>query len=106
MLGFDFSRMESAKGTLKYDAANLMQFIDPASPGAMKKVYAELVKMHPGAVSLDEQENLMLDGTGDGYIGVRPLDRSEDWANAPSGYCWQWMWYNEAHPGPNGETGQ
>jgi hypothetical protein len=104
MLGFDFSRFESAKGSLKYDAANIMQGIDPASPGAMQQVYDQMVKLHSGAVSLDKDGNLMLDGTADGYIGVRPLDRSEDWANAPSGYVWQWMAYNEAHPGPNGET--
>lgn len=103
MLGFDFNRFESAKGTLKYDAANIMQGIDPSSPGAMQKAYEEMAKLHPGDVSLDQDGNLMLDGTADGYIGVRPLDRSEDWANAPSGYVWQWMAYNEAHPGPNGE---
>jgi hypothetical protein len=103
MLGFDFSRMESARGSLKYDAAALMQGIDPSSPGAMQAVFDQLIKLHPGAYSLDAQNNLMLDGTADGYIGVRPLNRNENWDNAPSGYCWQWMGYNEAHPGPNGE---
>lgn len=103
MLGFDYGRFESAKGSLKYDAANIMQGIDPGSPGAMQKAYQELLKLHPGEVSLDKDGNLMLDGTADGYIGVRPLNRSENWDNAPSGYVWQWMAYNEAHPGPNGE---
>ena len=104
MLGFDFSRMESARGSLKYDAAALMQGIDPGSPGAMQAVFDELIKLHPGEYSLDEQNNLMLDGTADGYIGVRPVNRSENWDNAPSGYVWQWLGYNEAHPGPNGEV--
>lgn len=104
MLGFDYSRFESAKGSLKYDAANIMQGIDPSAPGAMQKAFEQLQKLHPGAVSLDKDGNLMLDGTADGYIGVRPLNRSENWDNAPSGYVWQWMAYNEAHPGPNGET--
>jgi hypothetical protein len=103
MLGFDFSRFDSAKGSLKYDAANIMQGIDPSQPGAMQKAYDALVALHPGEVSLDKDGNLMLDGTADGYIGVRPLNRSENWDNAPSGYVWQWMAYNDAHPGPNGE---
>ncbi len=103
MLGFDYGRFESAKGSLKYDAANLMQGIDPSAPGAMQKTFEQMQKLHPGAVSLDKDGNLMLDGTADGYIGVRPLNRSENWDNAPSGYVWQWMAYNEAHPGPNGE---
>jgi hypothetical protein len=104
MYGFDFSRMDSAKGTLKYDAANLMQAIDPSSAGAMQKVYDEMVKLHPGQVSLDKDGNLMLDGTADGYIGVRP----ENWANGGGSWTgqdvWQWFSYNAAHPGPNGET--
>jgi hypothetical protein len=104
MLGFDYNRFESAKGTLKYDAANIMQGIDPSSSDAMQTAYTQLAALHPGEVSLDSDGNLMLDGTADGYIGVRPLDRSEDWSNAPSGYVWQWMAYNEAHPGPAGET--
>jgi hypothetical protein len=103
MLGFDFSRFESAKGSLKYDAANIMQTIDPSQAGAMQKAYDELVKLHPGEVSLDKDGNLMLDGTADGYIGIRPLDRSESWTNPASGWCWQWMAYNSAHSGPNGE---
>ncbi len=103
MLGFDFSRFDSAQGTLKYDAANIMQGINPNDPNAMQTAYDELVKLHPGEVSLDADGNLMLNGTADGYIGIRPLDRSEDWSNPPSGYVWQWMAYNAAHPGPNGE---
>jgi len=104
MLGFDFSRMESARGSLKYDAAALMQGIDPNSPSAMQAVFDELNKLHPGAYALDAQNNLMLDGTADGYIGVRPINRNENWDAAPSGYVWQWMGYNEAHPGPRGEV--
>ena len=103
MLGFDFSRMESARGTLKYDAARVMQAVNPDEPGAMQKVYQILNQMHPGEYRLDEQENLFLESTADGYIGVRPLDRSENWENPPSGRIWQWMCYNTAHPGPNGE---
>jgi hypothetical protein len=103
MLGFDYSRFDSAKGSLKYDAANIMQGIDPSQAGAMQKAYDTLVKLHPGEVSLDKDGNLMLDGTADGYIGIRPLNRSENWDNPPSGYVWQWMAYNEAHPGPHGE---
>jgi len=103
MLGFDSSRFESARGSLKYDAANIMQGIDPSQAGAMQKAYDELVKLHPGEVSLDKEGNLMLDGTADGYIGIRPLNRSENWESAPSGYAWQWMAYNDAHPGPHGE---
>ena len=104
MLGFDYGRFENARGSLKYDAANLMQGINPGEPGAMQKVYEQLVKLHPGQVSIDKDGNLMLDGTADGYIGVRPIDRSENWDAAPSGYVWQWMAYNDAHPGPNGEV--
>jgi hypothetical protein len=104
MLGFDFGRMESARGSLKYDAAALMQGIDPSSPGAMQAIFEQLNKLHPGAYSLDAQNNLMLDGTADGYIGVRPVNRNENWDNAPSGYVWQWMGYNDAHPGPSGEV--
>jgi hypothetical protein len=103
MLGFDYSRFESAKGSIKYDAANIMQGIDPNDPDAMKKVYEQMIKIHPGEVSLDKDGNLMLDSTADGYIGVRPLNRDEDWNNPPSGRVWQWHAYNAAHPGPNGE---
>jgi hypothetical protein len=104
MTGFDYSRFETATGSLKYDAANIMQGIDPASPGAMQRVYQQVSAMHPGEVSLDSDGNLTLDGTGEGYIGIRPLDRSEDWDNPPSGFVWQWMAYNSSTPGPNGET--
>ena len=100
MLGFDFSRMESARGSLKYDAAALMQGIDPSSPGAMQAIFEQLNQLHPGAYSLDDHNDLMLDGTADGYIGVRPANRDEDWDNPPSGYVWQWMWYNSDHPEP------
>src|SRR3954465_1156621 len=35
--GFDTSRAQSAAGTLKYDAYNVLQRYDPADPASMKK---------------------------------------------------------------------
>ena len=49
----------------------------------------------------------MLTGTADGYIGARPQDRSNNWTDYSANNPWEWQWmaYNQAHPGPNGETG-
>jgi hypothetical protein len=108
MLGFDFSRMQSAAGTLKYDAASVLQGIDPNDPNAWATAKAALEALHPGAYQFDDaNENILLTGgvgnTSDaaaGYIGIRPLDRS----NPSGGNAWQWMAYNSSVPGPNGET--
>jgi hypothetical protein len=105
MHGFNFDRFESAKGSTKYDAANIMQGIDPNDPDATQKLFQQMQILHPGASSLHAVHgDLMLNGAADGYIGRRPLDRSENWDNAPSGYVWQWMAYNDSHLGPNGEN--
>jgi hypothetical protein len=101
--GFDASRATSAAGTLKYDAYNVLQNYDPRDPTAMKSAYAVLNTMHPGQYELDSQDNLMLTGTADGYIGARPANRESDWANRDQEWSWDWMSYNAAHPGPNGE---
>jgi hypothetical protein len=69
----------------------------------MKKVHEEMQKLYPGATSLDIHNDLMLDGTADGYVGRRPINREEDWSNPPSGWAWQWMAYNTDHIGPAGE---
>ena len=102
-LGFDASRAQSAAGTLKYDAYNVLQNYDPRDPDAIKQAYAALNIMHPGQYELDSQDNLMLTGTADGYIGARPVNRDSDWTNRQQDWSWQWMGYNSAHPGPNGE---
>ena len=53
--GFDESRAESAKGTLKYDAYNVLKKYDPADPESMTKAFAELDALHPGQYELDER---------------------------------------------------
>ena len=68
-LGFDASRSVTAVGTLKYDAYNVLKNLDPRDPAAMKNAYAQLNALHPGQYELDAQDNLMLTGTADGYIG-------------------------------------
>ena len=103
MLGFNFDLIKPGTGSTKYDAAMLLQYYDPADPDAMKKVHAEMERLTPGSTSLDIHNDLMLDGTADGYIGRRPLNRDEDWSNPPSGWVWQWMAYNHDHIGPAGE---
>lgn len=108
-LGFDSSRVGapgvagSAAGSLKYDAYNVLKNYDPRDPNAMKQAFAELNALHPGQYELDAQDNLMLTGTADGYIGARPLNRDSDWNNRNQDWAWQWHGYNAAHPGPNGE---
>jgi hypothetical protein len=101
--GFDASRAQSAAGTLKYDAYNVLQRYDPADPTTMRKAFDELSAIHPGQYELDSQDNLMLTGTADGYIGARPNDRNSDWTNRNQPWNWSWMAYNVAHPGPKGE---
>jgi hypothetical protein len=101
--GFDASRAVSAAGSLKYDAYNVLQRFDPTDPTSMKRAFQELSVVHPGQYELDSQDNLMLTGTADGYIGARPDDRNSDWTNRNQAWNWQWMGYNVAHPGPNGE---
>jgi hypothetical protein len=101
--GFDASRAQSAAGTLKYDAYNVLQRYDPADPTSMHKAFKELDAIHPGQYELDPQDNLMLTGTADGYIGARPNDRNSDWTNRNQPWNWSWMAYNVAHPGPKGE---
>ena len=101
--GFDASRAQSAAGTLKYDAYNVLQRYDPADATSMQKAFKELDDIHPGQYELDPQDNLMLTGTADGYIGARPNDRNSDWTNRNQPWNWSWMAYNVAHPGPKGE---
>ena len=103
-LGFDASRAQSAAGTLKYDAYNVLKSYDPTDPQAMQKAFTVLDGMHPGKFELDAQGNLMLTGTADGYIGARPVNRSSDWTNKNQDWAWQWMAYNTAHVGPAGEV--
>ncbi|MDE3153506.1 MAG: hypothetical protein KGN76_00265 [Acidobacteriota bacterium] len=102
--GFDASRAQSAAGSLKYDAYNVLKKYNPADPTSMQKAYQELNAMHPGQYQLDSSNNLMLTGTADGYIGARPDDRNSDWSNYNQPWNWSWFAYNSAHPGPNGET--
>ena len=102
--GFDASRAQSAAGSLKYDAYNVLQKYNPADPTSMQKAFQELNATHPGQYELDSSNNLMLTGTADGYIGARPNDRSSDWGNSNQPWNWSWFAYNSAHPGPNGET--
>jgi hypothetical protein len=101
--GFDASRAQSAAGTLKYDAYNVLKDYDPRDPAAMRSAFAVLNAMHPGKYELDAQDNLMLTGTADGYIGARPINRDSDWTNRTQDWSWDWFAYNVAHPGPNGE---
>jgi hypothetical protein len=101
--GFDASRAQSAAGSLKYDAYNVLQSYDPHDPAAMRQAFTVLDAMHPGKYELDPQDNLMLTGTADGYIGARPLNRDSDWNNRNQDWGWTWFGYNTAHPGPNGE---
>ncbi len=101
--GFDLGRIDSAKGSLKYDALRVLSNYDPADPASMQKAYAELDKLHPGQYELDKEGNLLLTGTADGYIGARPVDRSSDWENHNQPWSWDWSGYNSAHPGPQGE---
>ncbi|MEQ1868426.1 MAG: hypothetical protein ABL961_00185 [Vicinamibacterales bacterium] len=103
-LGFDASRAQSAIGSLKYDAYNLLQTYDPRDPQAMKQAFAILDAMHPGMYELDVQDNLMLTGTSDGYIGARPDNRDSDWTNRNQSWNWSWFGYNTAHPSPTGEV--
>jgi hypothetical protein len=100
MLGFNGDLIREGTGSTKYDAALILQHYDPNDPTAMQKVYEEMQKLHPGTTSLDIHNDLMLDGTEDGYVGRRPLNRDEDWSNPPSGWVWQWMAYNDDHPVP------
>jgi hypothetical protein len=102
MLGFDFNRFDIT-GCTKYDAARILQYYDPNDPDALTRVQAEMQKLHPGTTSIDKNNDLMLDGTADGYVGRRPLNRDEGWTNPPSGWVWQWMAYNSEHIGPAGE---
>ena len=102
--GFDASRAQSAAGSLKYDAYNVLMRFDPSDPQSMKKAYALLDQMHPGAFELDGQNNLMLTGTADGYIGSRPLGYNGSSWDDSIPKQWQWFAYNVAHPGPDGRT--
>ena len=74
----------------------MLQNYDPNDPdGACRRCTPRCRSCYPGSTSLDIHNDLMLDGTADGYVGRRPLDRSEDWTNPPSGWVWQWMAYND-----------
>lgn len=102
--GFDPSRLDS--NTLKYNAMQVLQHFNPNDPNAMAQAYAYLNAKSPGQYQLDAQGNLMLTGTADGYIGARPIGWGSGGAwQDPNGsnYDWQWLAYNQAHPGPNGE---
>jgi len=102
MLGFDFNRFDIT-GCTKYDAARILQHYDPNDPDALNRVQEEMQRLYPGTTSIDRNNDLMLDGTADGYVGRRPLNRDEGWTNPPSGWVWQWMAYNTEHIGPSGE---
>lgn len=100
LLGFDASRLDSAAGSLKYDAMRVLESLDPNDPGSWAKAKAALEAKHPGQYAFDDtNQNIDLRGTSDGYIGIRPMDRS-----TPSGgNAWQWMAYNNEVRGPSGE---
>jgi hypothetical protein len=102
--GFDASRAESAVGSLKYDAYNVLKNYDPRDTTAMRGAFTALSAAHPGKYELDTQDNLLLTGTSDGYIGARPVNRDSDWSNRAQDWSWDWFSYNAAHPGPNGEV--
>ncbi len=102
--GFDASRAQSAAGSLKYDAYNVLKSLNPADPASMQTAYQQLNAMHPGDYQLDADNNLMLTGTADGYIGARPLGYNGSSWDPSAGWQWSWFAYNAAHPGPNGET--
>jgi hypothetical protein len=103
-MGFEHNRLESARGSMKYDAFHVLKSFDPHDPSSIHRAFTVLDAMHPGMYELDELDNLMLSGTADGYIGARPMNRDLDWNDRSHQWCWQWMHYNEAHPGPNGEV--
>jgi hypothetical protein len=105
--GFDASRLQTAGDSLKYFAMKTLMKYDPNDPNAMKNAYAELNAAKPGQYELDAQDNLMLTGTADGYIGARPQGWGAGgaWFDRGQGnYQWQWLGYNSAHPGPHGEV--
>jgi hypothetical protein len=102
--GFDPSRLDS--NTLKYNAQQVLGSFNPNDPNAMAQAYQILNTRYPGQYELDNQGNLMLTGTADGYIGARPIGWGSGgaWYEPSQGqYDWQWMAYNAAHPGPSGE---
>lgn len=102
--GFDSSRLDS--NTLKYNAMQVLQRFDPNNPNSAKQAFDILNKQSPGQYELDAQGNLMLTGTADGYIGARPVGWGSGgaWYDPGQGaYDWQWLAYNDAHQGPNGE---
>jgi hypothetical protein len=90
MLGFDLSRLQSAASSPKYAFANLAINMAPTDANMVQIA----MQLGSSVGHLDSQNNFMLDGDAGGYIGVR------DRGNGP---MWQWMAYNDAHPGPNGE---
>ena len=69
--GFDPSRLDS--NTLKYNAQQVLGSFNPNDPNAMAQAYQILNTRYPGQYELDNQGNLMLTGTADGYIGARPI---------------------------------
>lgn len=102
--GFDASRLDS--NTLKYNAMKVLQGFDPNSPGASQNAFNVLNAQSPGQYQLDSQGNIMLTGTADGYIGARPVGWGSggSWYEPGQGaYDWQWLAYNDAHQGPQGE---
>lgn len=104
MAGFDPSRMDS--NTLKYNAMRVLQGLDPNDPNSIQTAFQTLNAQYPGQYQLDGQGNLLLTGTADGYIGARPQGWGSGGAwQEPNGsnYDWQWLAYNDAHQGPNGE---
>ena len=101
--GFEASSTEDVPGSLKHDAFNVLQRYDPRDPASMKSAFALLCTMRPGQYELDAQDNLMLTGTAEGYIGARPFNRESDWTDRIQDWSWDCMEYNVVHPGPNGE---
>jgi len=101
--GFDSSDAERVPGSLKDYAFDVLQSYDPRDPNAMKDAFVVLSGLRPGEYELDAQDNLMLTGTAEGYIGARPFNRESDWNDRTQDWSWDCMEYNVVHPGPNGE---
>ena len=88
--------------TVKYEAARILQDIDPSDPAAYSKAKAALQAKFPTGFTFDDvNQNILLDGGSGfkddaaGYIG---------WRDRGQGPTWQWMCYNVSVKGPAGET--
>jgi hypothetical protein len=74
--------------SLKRDAFRVLQNFDPRDPAAMKRAFAVLSETRPGQFELDAQDNLLLTGSAEGYIGARPFNRESDWTDRIQDWSW------------------